>query len=83
MFDLMEQFILFLMNQFYQSLKEYQERWTQNLVNAVKGGNQKSVELCMKNIQNCREMMDDLSDENMDTKDFVGLIAEKYGFVRA
>lgn len=83
MFDLMDQFIMFLMNEFYLSLEEDMKRWTDNLVKAVKENNPKSIELALKHIDNNRDMMNDLSDENMDIKDFVGLIAEKYGFVRA
>lgn len=83
MIDLMDQFILFLMNGFYASLENDLKRWTENLLKAIKENNQKNIDTAMKYIQDYRELMADLSDENMDIKDFVGLLAEKYGFVRA
>ena len=83
MIDLMDQFILFLMDEFYTSLENDLKRWTTNLLKAVEENNQKNIDTSMKYIQNYRELMNDLRDENMDIKDFVGLLAEKYGFVRA
>ena len=83
MFDLMDQFSLFLMNEFHKSLGNDLERWTKNLVTAVNENNSKNIDTAIKYIKNYRELMNDLSDENMEIKDFVGLIAEKYGFVRA
>lgn len=83
MFDLMDQFILFLMDGFYKYLENDLKRWTKNLREAIAENNQENIDRSMKYIQSYREMMNDLRDENMDIKDFVGLIAEKYGFVRA
>lgn len=80
MMDLMDRFIMYLMNEFYESLEADLKRWTENLVAAVKENNDTNIETSMKYINNCRELMHDLSDENMDIKDFVGLLAEKYGF---
>jgi len=79
MFDLMDQFILFLMGEFYKSLENDLKRWTQNLVEAVKEDNQKNIETSLEYIKNNRELMNDLRDENMGIRDFVGLLVEKYG----
>ncbi len=83
MLDLMDQFVMFLMNEFHSSLEKDLKRWTDNLLDAVEENNEKNIDTSMKRIKNCRELMNDLSDENMEIKDFVGLLAEKYGFVRA
>ncbi len=83
MIDLMDRFIMFLMNEFHESLGNDLKRWTETLGKAVEENNLRNIDSSIKYIKHCREMMSDLSDENMDIKDFVGLIAEKYGFVRA
>lgn len=83
MFDLMDQFILFLREGFYEYLQKEMKRWTGNLLKAVEENNQPNTDTAIKYIQNYRELMNDLRDENMDIKVFVGLLAEKYGFVRA
>ena len=83
MFDLMENFIIFLMNEYYNSLEKDLKRWSENLLKASEENKQENIDTALKYIKHYREMMNDLSDENMDIKDFVGLIAEKYGFVRS
>lgn len=82
MIDLIDRFLLFLMDGFYTSLEKDLKRWTKNLMKAIEENNQENIDTSMKCIQDYRELMNDLRDENMDIKDFVGLIAEKYGFVR-
>lgn len=79
----MERFVNFLMNEFYESLENDLQRWTENLVEAVKENNEKNIETSMTWIKNYREMMSELNDENMEPKIFVRLLAEKYGLVRA
>lgn len=83
MFDLMDQFVLFLMDGFYSSLEKDLKRWTKNLMDAIEENNQDNIDTSMRYIQDYRELMNDLRDENMDIKDFVRLIADKYGFVRS
>ena len=82
MFDLIEEFVLFLMGQFYEKLELDLIRWTENLVKAVNENSEQGIETSLKYIKNYRELLKDLSDENMAINDFVGLIAEKYGFAR-
>lgn len=67
------------MDQFRESLEADLSRWTENLVESVKDNNTNNIETCMKYIKKYRELIDDLTDENMDLKDFVGLVAEKFG----
>lgn len=82
MFDIIDSFIIFLMDGFYQSIDNDLKRWTENLLEAIEEDNQENIDTSMKYIKNYRELMNDLTDENMDTWVFVGLLAEKYGFVR-
>lgn len=83
MFDLIDHFLIFLMDGFYQNLENDLKRWTENLLTAIAENDQTNIDTAMKYIKNYRELMNDLIDENMEPKVFMGLIAEKYGFVRA
>ena len=83
MFDLIDHFLMFLIDGFYQSLEQERDRWLENLTKAVEENNETNIDTALGYIKNYRELMSDLSDENMEIKDFVGLLAEKYGFVRA
>ena len=82
MFDLIDEFIMFLMGQFHEKLELDLIRWTENLVKAVNENSEQGIETSLKYIKNYRELLKDLSDENMGINDFVDLIAEKYGFAR-
>jgi len=77
--DICDRFINFLMNEFYESLKEDIARYSKSLTKAVERDNQKDIDNALSWIKDSRELMNDLSDENMVVKDFVGLLAEKYG----
>ena len=79
MFDLMDHFIIFLMDGFHKSLEKDLTRWTENLLEAVKEDNNENIQTSMTYIKKYRDMMNDLSDENREIKDFVGLLVEKYG----
>ena len=83
MWDLIDHFIVFLMREFNKSLEKDLKRWTDNLREAIGEDNQDNIDTSIEYIQTYRELMTDLRDENMTGKDFVGLIAEKYGFDRA
>lgn len=83
MIDLMDRFVMFLMDEFYTSLENDLKRWTENFAEAVEEGKTDRMESALKYIKDYSELMNDLRDENMDIKDFVGLIAEKYGVVIA
>lgn len=82
MFDLIDHFIIFLMNEFHASLEKDLRRWIGNLQTAVEENNEKNIETAFKHIKNYRELLSDLSDENMEIKDFMGLVAEKYGMLK-
>ncbi len=79
MFDLMDHFVLFVMDGFYHSLEDDLKRWTENLGNAITDNNQKGIDTAIERIQNYRGLMNELGDANMGIKDFVGLLVEKYG----
>ncbi len=79
MFDLIDHFLIFLMGEFGKSLEADLERWIENLMKSTRENNEKNIETSMKYIKKYRELLNDLSDENMEIKDFVGLLVEKYG----
>lgn len=80
--DLIDHFMMFLMNEFYQKLENDLERWTNNLLEAVKEDKKENIEHSLSWIHKYRDMMNDLRDENMSQTDFVGLIIEKFGLVK-
>jgi len=67
------------MSGFFDSLQEARQRYDERLTEAVKKGDRKFITLYMGMIKETQEIIDDLCDENMDIKDFVNLILEKYG----
>ena len=82
MLDLIDRFVMFLLNEFYEHLEEELTRYSQSLTVAIKEHRDLDAERYLKWIKETRDQLADLSDENMELKDFVGLVAEKYGFVR-
>ena len=68
---------------FYDDLKADLKRYSLNLVKAIEDDDESNIDVYQKWIKDTREILSDLNDVNMDIKDFVGLLAEKYGFVRA
>ena len=70
MIDLMDRFVMFLMNEFYESLNQDMKRWLVNLNTAVEDNNEKNIETALRYIKDTRELMNDLSDENMEIKDY-------------
>ena len=82
MMDLMDRFMMFLLNNFYEHLEEELTGYSQSLTVAIKENRDSDADRYLRWIKETRDQLSDLSDENMDIKDFVGLLAEKYGFVR-
>jgi len=79
MLDLQDRFINWLMSGFYESLQEDRQRYAERLTEAVKKGDKTDIMLYMGMIKETQGILNDLSDENMEIKDFVHLLAEKYG----
>ena len=79
MLDLSDRFVNWLMSGFFESLQEDRQRYAERLTEAVTEGDQTNMKLYMKMITETQGIIDDLSDENMEIKDFVHLILEKYG----
>lgn len=82
MLDLQDRFINWLMSGFFESLQADRQRYAERLTEAVKKGDQTDIKLYMRMMKETQGIIDDLSDENMDIKDFVHLILEKYGQVK-
>ena len=79
MLDLQDRFINWLLSGFYENLKREGSGYGQKLAKAIEENDTDNVDLYLRMIQETRGILDDLSDENMDFKDFVGLLVEKYG----
>ena len=77
-FDLQERFIIWLMDGFYKSLQDDLNRLSERLVGYMRENKEQDIEMTLKMINETRGIMNDLSDENMDPKDFVHLILGKY-----
>lgn len=79
MLDLPDRFINWLMSGFFESIQKDFHRYAERLTEAVKEGNQTDITLYMRMIKETKGIINDLADENMEIKDFVNLILEKYG----
>lgn len=77
--DMFDRFVMHLMNDFYESLKDDLSRYAERLVEAVKAEKQTDIDLYSFMMSQIRETIKDMGNENMEIKDFVHLLAEKYG----
>jgi len=78
MLDLQDRFINWLMSGFYESLQEDMKRYSERLTEAVKKNDENDIDLYFRMMKETRGILSDLSDENMEIKDFVNLILGKY-----
>jgi len=81
MSDLQDRFMMWLMNNFYDSLKDDLERLGKSLSKALAENKQTDIDLYLRMVKETRGIVTDMEDENMDIKDFVHLIAHKYGLI--
>jgi len=78
MLDLQDRFINWLMSSFYEELQSDVERYSIKVTEALQNNKSNDVDLYLRMITETRGILNDLSDENMETKDFVHLILDKY-----
>ena len=81
MSDLQDRFMMWLMNQFYESLKDDLVSLGKRVSEALTNNKQKDVDTYLRMITETRGILKDMEDENLDIKDFVHLIAKKYGLI--
>lgn len=81
MSDLQDRFMMWLMNQFYESLKDDLDSLGKRVSEALTNNKQQDVDTYLRMITETRGIIKDIEDENMDIKDFVHLIAKKYGLM--
>ena len=81
MSDLQDRFMMWLMNMFYESLKDDLDALGKRLSDALTNNDQKTIDLYMKMATETRGILKDMEDENLEIKDFVQLIAQKYGLI--
>ena len=79
MLDLGDRFILWLRDGFSQSLYEDLDRYGEKVANAITARNDEEVDRYIGMIKETRGILKDMEDENLEIKDFIHLIAEKYG----
>ena len=82
MTDLQERFILWLMNNFYEKLQEDLDNYGKRVSKALTENKGTNVDLYLRMITETREIIKDLSDENMGPKEFIQLIAQTYGLMK-
>ena len=73
--------MMWVMNNFYESLKDDLERLGKSLSKALAENKQTDIDLYLRMVKETRGIVTDMEDENMDIKDFVHLIAHKYGLM--
>lgn len=78
MFDLVDRFWMKLLNDFGEDLQLDLEHFGERLVEAIKEHKKSNIETYLSMINQTREILDDISDENFDIKTFVSLLYEKY-----
>ena len=82
MLDLQDRFMMWLMNMFYESLKDDLDRLGKRLFDALTKNDQKNIDLYMRMITETRGIITDMEDENLEIKDFIHMIADKYGLMK-
>lgn len=78
MLDIQDRFVNWLMTGFYDNLKREVEGYGLQLVKAIDENDTGNIDFYLKMIKETREILDDLSDENMEIGDFVSLVLGKY-----
>jgi len=73
--------MMWLMNQFYESLKDDLDRLGKRLSKALAEDKQTDIDTYMRMVTETRGIIKDMSDENFEIKDFVHMIAHKYGLI--
>ena len=82
MSDLQDRFVLWLMDGFYESLKEDLDKWGKQVSKALTDGKERDVDTYLRMITDTRGIIEDMSDENMGPKEFIHLIAQGYGLIK-
>ena len=82
MSDLQDRFVMWLMNEFYESLLEDLDKSGVRVSKALTDNRGKDVDLYLKMITDTRGIIKDMSDENMGPKEFIQLIAQTYGLMK-
>ena len=73
--------MMWLMNEFYESLKDDLESLGKRLSEALTKDKRDDIDLYMRMVTETRGIVKDMEDENLEIKDFVHLIAKKYGLM--
>lgn len=79
--DLQDRFMMWLMNEFYESLKDDLDRLGKRVSEALTANKTKEVDTYLRMITETRAIIKDMEDENFEITDFVQLIAKKYGLM--
>ena len=66
------------MNEFYEVQRLDLTRYGEKLAEAIAKNKESDVKLYLKMIKDTRQIIDDISDENMTVKDFARLVTSKY-----
>ena len=82
MTKLQDRFILWLMNEFYETLQEDLNRYGKRVSKALTENKDTDVDLYLRMITETRGIIKDMSDENMGPKEFIQLIAKTYGLMK-
>lgn len=82
MSDLQDRFVMGLMNEFYEALKDDLDSWGKRLSEALTENKQMDIDLYFRMSTETRGIMKDMEDENMGPKEFIQLIAQKYGLMK-
>jgi len=76
--DFIDKYWLWSMNEFYEVQRLDLTRYGEKLAEAIAKNKESDVKLYLKMIKDTRQIIDDISDENMTVKDFARLVTSKY-----
>ena len=74
--------MMWLMDMFYESLKDDLETLGKRISEALAKNKTTDIDLYMRMITETRGILKDMEDENLEIKDFIHMIADKYGLMK-
>lgn len=77
-----DDFIIYLLNGYYDHLKEYEQRLVEQTSKYLADGKTNDFEINLLLLQQNRESIKVLEDENLEPRDFLKMLIEKYELMK-
>ena len=76
--DFIDRYWLWSMNAFYEDQRTHLSRFGSKLAEALANNKETDIKLYLRMIKDTRQIIEDISDENMEVGDFARLVTSKY-----